>query len=86
MHAWLMAQNLLKDTWENGLKKSEEKWVKWFSLAIKLHSMKETILSNMYNMYKYKWYDNVEVIHITGFYVAKQWSVYMVSKYLWETS
>lgn len=34
--------------------------------------MKETTLSNIYNMYKYKWYDNVEVIHITAFYVAKQ--------------
>lgn len=76
MHAWLMAQNLLKDTWENELKKSEEKWVKWLSLTIKLHYMKETILSNLCNLCKYKRYDNVEVIHITGFYVAKQWSMH----------
>lgn len=39
MHAWLMAQNLLKDTWENGLKKSEEKMgqMAFFDIKITFH-------------------------------------------------
>lgn len=38
----------------------------------KLHYMKETILSNLCYVCKYKWHDYVKVTHITAFYVAKQ--------------
>lgn len=45
--------------------------------------MKETI---PIDMYKHKWDDNVEVIHITSFCVAKQWSMHTTSKYSWKES